>query len=285
MIRVGESLTRVCPSFGTLDAHSLPRHRSSANLFAGEHRVRYNSPRSKAMVVTREIILTLNISVIIPCYNEKDTIEEIVKRVRAVGVAHEILIVDDGSTDGTRDILNQIDPGDDLKIVLHAHNQGKGAAVRTGFKNATGNVFLIQDADLEYDPRDYHTLLTPIEEGISDVVYGSRFLGGPRKAMFFWNMIANRTLTLVTNVLYNAILSDMETCYKVFRAEIIRDIPLRSKRFDFEPEVTAKILKRGHRIYEVPISYNGREWEEGKKITWKDGVVALWTLFRYRFTE
>jgi glycosyltransferase involved in cell wall biosynthesis len=204
--------------------------------------------------------VTLKVSVIIPCYNEKTTVAEIVRRVRAVGLADEIIIVDDGSTDGTRDVLNQLETGDDLKIVLHTHNQGKGAAVRTGFKTATGDVFLIQDADLEYDPRDYQTLLQPLEEGISDVVYGSRFLGGPRKAMFFWNMVANHTLTLVTNVLYNAILSDMETCYKVFRAEIIRDIPLRARRFDFEPEVTAKILKRGHRIYEVPISSRFIQW-------------------------
>jgi glycosyltransferase involved in cell wall biosynthesis len=229
--------------------------------------------------------LDLRLSVIIPCYNEKGTVEEIVRRVRAVGLAHEIILVDDGSTDGTRDVLARMDTGDDLKIVLHERNLGKGAAVRTGFKNATGDVFLIQDADLEYDPREYPVLLKPIEEGISKVVYGSRFLGGPRKAMFFWNMVANRTLTLVTNVLYNAILSDMETCYKVFRAEVIRDIPLRARRFDFEPEITAKILKRGHRIYEVPISYNGREWEEGKKITWRDGVIAMWILFRYRFTD
>jgi glycosyltransferase involved in cell wall biosynthesis len=208
-----------------------------------------------------------------------------VKRVREVGLAHEIIIVDDGSTDGTREVLETIDKGDDLRIILHDHNQGKGAAVRTGFQNATGDVFLIQDADLEYDPREYPVLLKPIEEGVSKVVYGSRFLGGPRKAMFFWNMIANRTLTLVTNILYNAILSDMETCYKVFRAELVRDIPLRSRRFDFEPEVTAKILKRGHRIYEVPISYNGREWDEGKKISWRDGVIALWTLIYYRFTD
>jgi glycosyltransferase involved in cell wall biosynthesis len=227
----------------------------------------------------------LKLSVIIPCYNERATVATVIERVRSVELAYEIIVVDDGSTDGTREILAQIDPGEDLKIILHDHNQGKGAAVRTGFKAATGNVFLIQDADLEYDPREYPILLRPIQEGISKVVYGSRFLGGPRKAMFFWNMVANRTLTLVTNILYNSILSDMETCYKVFCAEVVRDIPLRSKRFDFEPEITAKVLKRGHRIYEVPISYNGREWEEGKKITWKDGVIAMWTLFRYRFTE
>ncbi len=229
--------------------------------------------------------MNIKLSVIIPCYNEKNTIAEIITRVRDVGLAHEIIVVDDGSTDGTRAILEGVPKGDDLRVILHDHNQGKGAAVRTGFKNATGDVFLIQDADLEYDPREYPVLLRPIEEGISNVVYGSRFLGGPRKAMFFWNMVANRTLTLVTNMLYNAILSDMETCYKVFRAEVIRDMPLRSRRFDFEPEVTAKVLKRGYRIYEVPISYNGREWDEGKKISWRDGVIALWTLLYYRFTD
>lgn len=229
--------------------------------------------------------MDLKLSVIIPCYNERTTVATVIQRVRAVGLAHEIIVVDDGSTDGTREVLAEVEPGEDLRIVLHDHNQGKGAAVRTGFKAATGDVLLIQDADLEYDPREYPVLLRPIEEGITKVVYGSRFLGGPRKAMFFWNMVANRTLTLVTNILYNAILSDMETCYKVFRTDIVRDIPLRSRRFDFEPEITAKVLKRGHRIYEVPISYNGREWDEGKKITWKDGVIAMWTLFRYRFTE
>lgn len=229
--------------------------------------------------------MDLKLSVIIPCYNERTTVATVIQRVRAVNLAHEIIVVDDGSTDGTREVLAEVEPGDDLRIVLHDHNQGKGAAVRTGFKAATGDVLLIQDADLEYDPREYPVLLRPIEEGITKVVYGSRFLGGPRKAMFFWNMVANRTLTLVTNILYNAILSDMETCYKVFRTDIVRDIPLRSRRFDFEPEITAKVLKRGHRIYEVPISYNGREWDEGKKITWKDGVIAMWTLFRYRFTE
>ncbi len=227
----------------------------------------------------------MKVSVIIPCYNEKSTIEEIVERVRAVGIAHEILIVDDGSTDGTRDILRAMPEADDLRIIFHERNQGKGAAVRTGFQNAVGDVFMIQDADLEYDPREYPVLLKPIEEGIAEVVYGSRFLGGPRKAMFFWNMVANRILTFVTNILYNSILSDMETCYKVFRAEVVRSIPLHARGFEFEPEVTAKILKRGYRIYEVPISYNGREWDEGKKIHWTDGVVALLTLIKYRFVD
>ena len=229
--------------------------------------------------------MNLKLSVIIPCYNEKTTVAEVIRRVRAVELADEIIVVDDGSTDGTREVLAQIIPGDDLKIILHDHNQGKGAAVRTGFRAASGDVLLIQDADLEYDPREYPTLLRPIEEGITKVVYGSRFLGGPHKAMFFWNMVANRTLTLVTNILYNSILSDMETCYKVFDAEVVRGIKLRSRRFDFEPEITAKVLKQGYRVYEVPISYNGREWEEGKKISWKDGVIAMWTLFLYRFID
>lgn len=229
--------------------------------------------------------MALKLSVIIPCYNEQNTISAIIERVRAVKLASEIIVVDDGSTDGTRDVLAGIERGDDVKILLHERNMGKGAAVQTGFRAATGDVFLIQDADLEYDPRDYPVLLKPIEEGISKVVYGSRFLGGPRKAMFFWNMVGNRMLTLVTNLLYDSILSDMETCYKVFRAEVVREIPLRSRRFDFEPEVTAKVLKRGHRIYEVPISYNGREYNEGKKISWRDGVVALGVLVRYRFVD
>jgi glycosyltransferase involved in cell wall biosynthesis len=229
--------------------------------------------------------LDLKLSVIIPCYNEKGTIEEIVRRVRAVGLAHEIVLVDDGSTDGTRDVLATMETRDDLKIILHKRNMGKGAAVRTGFRAATGDVFLIQDADLEYDPREYPALLKPIEEGRAKVVYGSRFLGGPRKTMFFWNMVANRFLTFMTNILYNTILSDMETCYKVFKAEVVRDLPLRARRFEFEPEITAKVLKRGYRIYEVPISYNGREWEEGKKIRWTDGPIAAWTLLRYRFVD
>ncbi len=227
----------------------------------------------------------LKLSVIIPCFNEKTTIEEIVEAVKNTGIVHEILIVDDGSVDGTRDILPKWDGDSMVRVIYHEKNQGKGAAVRTGFKAATGEVLLIQDADLEYDPREYPSLMKPIEEGKAKVVYGSRFLGGPRKTMYFWNMIANKILTITTNVLYNSILSDMETCYKVFRVEVVRDLPLRSRRFEFEPEITAKVLKRRYRIYEVPISYNGREWNEGKKIKWTDAPIAAWTLFRYRFTD
>jgi glycosyltransferase involved in cell wall biosynthesis len=238
------------------------------------------------MLPAAQGLVTLKVSVVIPCYNEKDTIEQVVNSVKAVNQASEIIVVDDGSTDGTRDILSRVFADDPLvRVMLHERNQGKGAAVRTGFAAATGEVFLIQDADLEYDPRDYASLLRPIEEGRSKVVYGSRFLGGPRKTMFFWNMVANRSLTLLTNILYNTILSDMETGYKVFRAEVVRGMRLRSRRFEFEPEITAKVLKRGHRIYEVPISYNGREWHEGKKIKWTDAPIAAWTLLRYRFTD
>lgn len=229
----------------------------------------------------------LTLSVIIPCFNEVHSIEEVLNRVEAVGLANEILIIDDGSTDGTREVLKQIEAQQrpNVRILYHDRNQGKGAAVVTGFAAASSDVFLIQDADFEYDPREYPLLMKPIEEGIAAVVYGSRFLGGPRKAMNFWNMVANRSLTLATNILYNAILSDMETCYKVFRAEVVRDMVIHAKRFEFEPEVTAKVLKQGIRIYEVPISYNGREWHEGKKIKWTDAPIALWTLLKYRFVN
>jgi len=229
----------------------------------------------------------VKLSILIPVYNEAPTLREILARVRAVplDIEKEIIVVDDGSTDGSREILRQEETAGDLRIFYHERNQGKGAAVRTAIIQATGDILLIQDADLEYDPREYPNLLQPILEGRADVVYGSRFLGGPRKAMFFTHMLGNKLLTLVTNILFDTILSDMETCYKVFRAEVVKQIPLRSRRFEFEPEVTAKILKRGYRIYEVPISYTGREYEEGKKITWRDGLLALWTLLKYRLVD
>lgn len=229
----------------------------------------------------------LTLAVVIPCYNEVDTIATVLQRVEDVGLAQEIIIVDDGSTDGTRAVLASIEAEEhpNVRIVYCEHNQGKGAALVTGFAAAQSDVVLIQDADFEYDPRDYPILLRPLEEGISKVVYGSRFLGGPRKAMNFWNMVANKGLTLTTNILYNAILSDMETCYKVFLREVIQDMVIHARGFEFEPEFTAKVLKQGIRIYEVPISYNGREWDEGKKIKWTDAPIALWTLIKYRFVD
>jgi glycosyltransferase involved in cell wall biosynthesis len=229
----------------------------------------------------------VKLSIIIPVYNERDTILEILRRVLeapALGLTKEIIIVDDGSTDSTRDILRALDPDERIKVFYHAQNRGKGAAIRTGLSHATGDIILIQDADLEYDPRDYPALLQPIVERRAAVVYGSRFLG-PRKAMFFWHMLGNKFLTLITNILYDSILSDMETGYKAFRVDVIKNIPLRARRFEFEPEITAKVLKRGYRIYEVPISYTGREYHEGKKITWRDGFSALWTLLKYRFVD
>ncbi len=227
----------------------------------------------------------LKLSVIIPVYNEENTLREIVRRVQATGLAHEILLVDDGSTDGTPQILSDLEQQAGIRALRHEYNQGKGAAVRTGIEAAEGEVLLIQDADLEYDPREYPNLLRPIEEGIADVVYGSRFLGGGRRPILFWNMVANKILTLVTNILYNNILTDMETGYKVFRREVVADMPLHSKRFDFEPEFTAKLLKRKVRIYELPISFNPRDYGEGKKIKAKDGLIALWTLVKYRFVD
>lgn len=225
----------------------------------------------------------MKLSILIPIYNERATIVEIARRVQAVQFDKEIIAVDDGSTDGTRDLLPQIEK-DGVIVLYHDKNMGKGAAIRTALTRATGDIIVIQDADLEYDPRDYAQLVQPIVEGRVKVVYGSRFLG-PRMAMFFWHMLANKMLTLMTNILYDAILSDMETGYKAFRADVIKSIKLRSRRFDFEPEVTAKVLKRGNRIYEVPISYYGREYAEGKKIGVRDGFVAIWTLLKYRFVD
>ena len=227
----------------------------------------------------------MNLSVIIPVYNEVQNIREILKRVQSTGLAWEILIVDDGSTDGTREILKELDGTDQIRVVLHEENQGKGAAVRTGFSKAKGEVFLIQDADLEYDPRDYPDILKPIEEGIADVVYGSRFLGGPRRSTMFWHMIANKLLTLATNILYNNILTDMETGYKVFRREVLDGITIHSNSFNFEPEFTAKILKKNVRIFEVPISFNPRDYSDGKKIKLYDAFEAIWALLKYRFVD
>lgn len=227
----------------------------------------------------------MNLSVIIPVYNEKDSIEEILKRVKATGLPAEIIVVDDGSTDGTRDILPALDGRDRVRVILHERNQGKGAAVRTGMDAAQGDILLIQDADLEYDPRDYPTLLKPIEEGMADVVYGSRFLGGPRRVAMFWHMVANYMLTFMTNILYNTILTDMETGYKIFRRKVIEGMPLHARRFDFEPEFTAKVLKRKYRIFEVAISFNPRDYTEGKKIKLKDAFEAVWTLLKYRFVD
>ena len=227
----------------------------------------------------------MKLSVVIPVYNEVDNIREILKRVRASGAASEIIVVDDGSQDGSREILNEVNGKDGIKVLLHPKNQGKGAAVRTGFAAATGEVILIQDADLEYHPRDFPALLQPIEDGIADVVYGSRFMGGPRRAVMFWHMIANQLLTLMTNVLYNTILTDMETGYKVFRREVVQGMKLRARGFEFEPEFTAKILKRRYRIFEVPISFNPRDYSQGKKIKLSDAFVAVWSLLKYRFID
>ena len=243
----------------------------------------------------------MKLSIVMPVYNESGTLTEIVRRVRAVKLAvevgygiengsvvefdREIVIVDDGSTDGTGDVLKKLEGEPDVIVAFHERNQGKGGAVRTGLQHASGDVLLIQDADLEYDPRDYPALLKPIVEGRSKVVYGSRFRGGPTRTMFFWHMIGNHFLTLVTNILFNTILSDMETGYKVFTREVAEQLDLRSRGWGFDPEITAQILKRGYRIYEVPISYTGREFEEGKKISWHDGLTVLWTLVRCRLTR
>ena len=227
----------------------------------------------------------MKLSVIIPVYNEVENIEEILKRVKATKRAAEIIVVDDGSQDGTRDLLKKLDGKGRVRVILREKNQGKGAAIRTGLDAAAGDILLIQDADLEYDPRDYPTLLQPLEEGLADVVYGSRFLGGPRRATMFWHMIANKMLTFMTNILYDTILSDMETGYKVFRREVVDGMKLRSKRFDFEPEFTAKALKRKYHIYEVPISFNPRDYSQGKKIKLKDAFEAVWTLLKYRFVD
>lgn len=227
----------------------------------------------------------MNLSVIIPIYNERESIREIIKRVQDMKLAQEIILVDDGSTDGTRDILNTVNGQRGVRVILHEQNQGKGSAVRTGINAANGDILLIQDADLEYDPRDYPFLLKPLEEGLADVVYGSRFLGGQHRVTMFWHMIANRILTLVTNILYDTILTDMETGYKVFNHRVVNGMPLHARRFDFEPEFTAKVLKRHYRIYEVPITFDPRDYSQGKKIKLQDAFEAIWALLKYRFVD
>ena len=228
----------------------------------------------------------MKLSVVMPAYNERKTIREIVQRVLAVPIEKEIVIVDDGSTDGTRDILRELDGKDGVRVVLQPHNQGKGAAVSTGFRHATGDVVIVQDADLEYDPMEYPKLLAPIEQGHADVVYGSRFLGGgARRVLYFWHTVGNRFLTLASNMFTNLNLTDMETCYKMFRREVVATMTIESRRFGIEPEITAKVARRGYRIYEVPISYYGRTYEEGKKIGWKDAFSALWTIMRHSVRE
>jgi len=225
------------------------------------------------------------LSVVMPVYNEKATILEILRRVQEVELPKEIIVVDDFSTDGTRDILSQITPGEGLKILLQPQNMGKGAALRRGFEAVTGDIVIIQGADLEYDPADYKTLIQPTLANKADVVFGSRFLGGPHRVLFFWHSVGNRVLTTLSNMLTDLNLTDMETCYKAFRAEVLKKVKFRENRFGFEPEFTAKIARARFKVFEVPISYSGRDYSEGKKIGWKDGVAAIFLIFKYRLFE
>ena len=236
----------------------------------------------------------MKLSVLIPVYNEERTIEEVVRRVRAVPLPKEIIVVDDGSRDQSRPVLERIrqqseqaaDPDNQVKVIFQSCNQGKGAALKAALSLVTGEVVIIQDADLEYDPKDYPVLLAPIQNGWADVVYGTRFTGGgAHRVLFFWHSMGNRILTLVSNMLTNLNLSDMEVGYKVFRAQVIQGIQLKSNRFGFEPEITIKLAKKGCRFYEVPISYHGRTYEEGKKITWRDGVAALYFIVRFKIAD
>jgi len=227
----------------------------------------------------------MKLSIVIPVFNEKVTILEVLDRVRRVALPKETIVVDDCSTDGTRELLQGLPQSDELKILLQPVNRGKGAALRAGFGAVSGDIVVIQDADLEYDPAEYETLIKPILANKADVVFGSRFLGGPHRVLFFWHSVGNRILTTLSNMFTDLNLTDMETCYKVFRAEILKRITLRENRFGFEPEFTAKVGKAGCRIYEVPISYSGRDYSEGKKIGWRDGVAAIYFIVKYRFFD
>ncbi len=236
----------------------------------------------------------MKLSVLIPVYNEENTLREAIRRVQRVNVSKEIIVIDDGSKDGSRDILaglnadakKKTDPLNELKVILKTVNEGKGAAIRSGLAQVTGDVVIVQDADLEYNPQDYPKLLEPIEAGEADVVYGTRFFGGgPHRVLFFWHYVGNQLLTLFSNILTNLNLSDMEVGYKAFRSDILKKVQIKSNRFGFEPEITVKVAKIGCRIYEVPISYYGRTYKEGKKVTWKDGFAAFYYLLRYKFMD
>jgi glycosyltransferase involved in cell wall biosynthesis len=227
----------------------------------------------------------LKLSIVIPIYNERETLETLIAKVNAVDYDKEILLIDDFSSDGTREVLKKYENKENFQVLYHNHNQGKGAALRTGFSNANGDIIIIQDADLEYNPADYGTLIEPILDGRADVVYGSRFLGGPHRVLFFWHSIGNMVLTTFSNMLTNINLTDMETGYKVFTKRVNDTLTFKCDRFGFEPEFTAKVAKNNFRIYEVPISYNGRDYSEGKKITWKDGVAAIWYIIKFKFAN
>jgi glycosyltransferase involved in cell wall biosynthesis len=224
----------------------------------------------------------MKLSVVIPVYNERETMPKVLERLKNVPIPKEIIVVDDGSSDGTREYLQGLNE-DGVRVFFHDRNRGKGAALRTGFKAVSGDIVVIQDADMEYDPVEYPRLLEPILDGRADVVYGSRFLGGPHRVLYFWHYAGNKILTLFSNMLTNLNLTDMETCYKVFRADVLRSLNLTANRFTIEPEITVKVAMAGYRIYETPISYSGRDYKEGKKITWRDALPALWAIVRFRY--
>ncbi len=263
----------------------LPQVPSSLDLNLWESSVGKDVCRELGMYPMPE---GLRISVVVPVYNEKATLVEIVRRIRNVPIAKEVILVDDGSTDGTRELLRSLEPCDDVRVILHERNSGKGAALRTGFGQATGDIIIVQDADLEYDPREYRRLIQPIVEGVADVVYGSRFLPvGPHRVLYFWHYLGNRALTMLSNMFTDLNLTDMETCYKVFRREVIQSIAptLKENRFGTDPEITAKIARRKYRIYEVGISYFGRTYQEGKKIGLRDAFRVFRSILRYAWKD